>query len=1104
MVSRGTNTVVPPNLIPPGATMITPDQLPLIDLVQPDIDRIVTTVPGGVPNVQDIYALSPAQEDIFFHHLFTGGGADVLIDQIVFADRRRLDAYLDAAERVVERHDVLRTSFVWEGLARPAQVVWHTARLQIEGGQPRANSGEARRFDPRRHQIDLTRAPLWHLVIEKEPDGERWLATELMHRLVGDQSTLEIVHAEVDALLRGEELQAPLQYRSLVAHTRLGRGAEGHKRFFEHMLRDVDEPTAPFGLTEVHRDAGIAESRVTLSTSLNTQLRERAGRLGVSLASLCHVAWAHVMARASDRDHVVFGTVLRSSRADRAIGQYSNVLPIRLNRDDLGVEVTVQQTHALLAELLLHEHASLALAQRCSGIAPGLPLFSALLTYRKRRAPTDGEEEAEWRGVDEHMNFPIVLSVEDFGNALGLTAQVVQPVSPARVCAMIERGLEQLADALERRPSMPVRMIDTLPVAERTLLLDTWNATQAPYPSAQCIHSLFEQQVARTPDAIAVVQGDAALTYAELNAQANQLAHRLIRFGICPGHLVGLCVERRPHLVIGVLAVLKAGGAYVPLDPSHPRERVRELLSDAAPELVLADEAGRQALGEDKARVVPIDDPTAWAEERELNPCVPGLSSRHLLYVIYTSGSTGTPKGVMVEHQAVVNRLVWMQNAYGLDATDMVLQKTPYGFDVSAWEIFWTLLYGSTMVLAAPDGHRDTAYLVELIQKRGVTTVHFVPSMLSGFLDAPGVEHCTSLRRVICSGESLPAATVVACRRALPAAQLHNLYGPTEAAIDVTSWRCPDDFSGHTVSIGRPIANTQIYLLDANGQPAPIGVLGELYIGGAGVARGYLRRPALTAERFVPDPFGRAPGARMYRTGDLARYLPDGNLEFLGRNDHQVKIRGNRIEVGEIEARLAKHPVVREVVVIAREYAAAGQTLVAYVTTAESDVEDLASKLREYLAGQLPEYMVPPVYVPLEALPLTKNGKLDRGALPSPSSLRTATRARDETPPTSLEQELMHLWTEMLGVPVTSTASNFFELGGHSLLLVRLANRLRAMFGLDLQLRVLFDTSTISRLAREIADRLAALAQNDELADLLTQIEAMSPEEAQGLLDRPD
>ncbi|RWO72098.1 MAG: amino acid adenylation domain-containing protein, partial [Mesorhizobium sp.] len=452
------------------------------------------------------------------------------------------------------------------------------------------------------------------------------------------------------------------------------------------------------------------------------------------------------------------------------------------------------------------------------------------------------------------------------------------------------------------------------------------------------------------------------------------------------------------------------------------------------------------------------------------DPRALGLTARHLAYVIYTSGSTGTPKGAQNEHRAIINRLIWMQKAYALNATDVVLQKTPFGFDVSAWEFFWTLLEGATLVLAPPAAHKDPDALVNLIISRRITTAHFVPSMLVSFMDTNGVDRCTSLKRLVCSGEALPASLAQKVQRVLPWTGLHNLYGPTEAAIDVTAWTCPADFDGSVVPIGRPIANTRVYLLDGHGGPVPFGAVGELCIGGAGVARGYLNRPDLTAERFIASPF--VDGDRLYRTGDLARYLPDGNLEFLGRNDEQVKIRGFRIEPGEIAARLCEHAWLREAVVVARQDRAGDKHLVAYVVCAPeagSDDDDgggLAGALRAHLGARLPDYMVPSAFVRLAALPLTPNGKLDRKALPAPADDAYARRSY-EAPRGAVETALAQIWAELLGVERVGRHDHFFELGGHSLLAVQLLSRASDL-GLNFSAADAFQAPVLKDLASKV------------------------------------
>ncbi|MDX0061335.1 non-ribosomal peptide synthetase, partial [Sinorhizobium meliloti] len=500
---------VPANLITEHSTAITPQMLPLIELAQPEIDRIVATVPGGVGNIQDIYGLSPLQDGILFHHLLASRGDPyLLVSQMAFADRGLLERYLGAVQQVVDRHDILRTAFVWEGVSSLAQVVWRRAPLQVSEVELDDCDGSGadelrRRFDPRQYRLDLGQAPLMRFVIAREPGSGRWLLLVLQHHLIGDHTTAEVMHAEVRAVLdgRAHELPAPQPFRNLVAQARLGVDAKAHEEFFQEQLADIDEPTMPFGLSEVRGDgSGVGEAQRMLPQALNDRLRQQARRLGVSLASLCHLAWGQVMARSSGREQVVFGTVLfgrmhAGAGADRAMGLFINTLPVRLDLDGTGVEASVRTTHARLSELLAHEHASLALAQRCSGVAAPAPLFSALLNYRHNTPAAACEADdvlsgMERLGGEERTNYPLTLSVEDFGEALGLTAQVVEPVSADRVCGYMQQVLEQLAEALEHAPNRPVRDLDILPAAERTYLLEDLNRTAAAYPSERCIHEL--------------------------------------------------------------------------------------------------------------------------------------------------------------------------------------------------------------------------------------------------------------------------------------------------------------------------------------------------------------------------------------------------------------------------------------------------------------------------------------------------------------------------------------------------------------------------------------------------------------------------------------
>ncbi|MCP3468522.1 non-ribosomal peptide synthetase [Bradyrhizobium sp. CCGUVB23] len=940
---------VPANLISEQSTAITPEMLPLIELTQGEIDRIVATVPGGAGNIQDIYGLSPLQDGILFHHLLAGQGDPyLLVSQMAFADRGLLERYLGAVQRVVDRHDILRTSFVWEGLSRPAQVVWRNAPLGVSevalAGCDGPGPDELRlRFDPRRQRIELGRAPLLRFVIAREAGGARWLLLQLQHHLIGDHTTLEVMHAEVRAVLEGREheLSAPQPFRNLVAAARLGVDAKAHEEFFRTMLADIDEPSTPFGLREVHGDgSGAREAQRMLPQALNARLRVQARRLGVSLASLCHLAWGQVVARSSGREQVVFGTVLfgrmhGGAGGDRTMGLFINTLPLRLDLDGSGVEASVRTTHARLSELLAHEHASLALAQRCSGVAAPAPLFSSLLNYRHNMPAAisgagadDGLSGVEWLGGEERTNYPLTLSVEDFGEALGVTAQVAEGVSADRVCGYMQRTLEQLAEALERAPNTPVRELDILPAAERAYLLEELNRTAAAYPSEACIHELFEAQVARAPEAVAVVCAEERVSYGELNARANRLAHHLTGLGVRPDQPVAICLARSVAMVVGLLAILKAGGAYLPLDPAYPSARLRQVLDDAAPPLVLADAAGRAALGCEALldrTVVDLDTATpAWANlpASDPDPRALGLSSRHLAYVIYTSGSSGTPKGVMVEHASTVNLLQWSSAVFAESEISRMLFSTSISFDLSVYECFVPLSQGGTLYVV------DNA-LALAQTSLDVTLINTVPSALAALLDKNAVPASASIINL--AGERLKAGLIEKIFESSRIEKLCNLYAPSETTT-YSTWICMPRGEAVVETIGRPIANTQVYLLDGHGAPVPFGAVGELYIGGAGVARGYLNRPELTAARFIASPF--VAGDRLYKTGDLARYLPDGNLEFLGRNDEQVKIRGFRIEPGEIAARLCEHALVREAVVVAREDRSGDKHLVGYVVCA--------------------------------------------------------------------------------------------------------------------------------------------------------------------------
>ena len=600
-----------------------------------------------------------------------------------------------------------------------------------------------------------------------------------------------------------------------------------------------------------------------------------------------------------------------------------------------------------------------------------------------------------------------------------------------------------------------------------------WNDTGVNFPFTT-LHTLIERQMDRTPDRCAVKFEQHTLSYAELDRRANQLAHFLLAHGVQPDTLVGICMERSLEMVIALVAVLKAGAAYLPIDPDYPLERLTFMLDDAQLPILLTQShlVARLPLGDTPRLALDAEWETvaAYAETRPNLPLTPD----HLAYTIYTSGSTGNPKGAMNTHRGIVNRLLWMQNQYGLTEDDTVLQKTPFSFDVSVWEFFWPLLTGARMVLAKPNGHRDSSYLVQLIENESITVIHFVPSMLQLFLTDREVSRCRSLRHVICSGEALSLTLQTRFFEQL-SAELHNLYGPTEAAVDVSYWRCRPDQHQHTVPIGKPVANTQLYILDEAMNPVPLGAEGELYIGGVQVARGYWNRPKLSAERFLPDPFfhqvvpaayhAQNPHPQLYKTGDLARYLSDGNIDFLGRIDHQVKLRGFRIELGEIEVTLEKHPSIHEACVMMREDKPGDQRLVAYLVQKPEAVATQQT-LQTWLGRFLPDYMVPSAFVTLPHLPLSPNGKRDRKALPAPNQNRPALDTQYAPPRNPLESYLVELWQDILNLDQVGIDDRFFDLGGSSLQGAQFINRLKDALGEFIYIVTLFAAPTIAEYAQ--------------------------------------
>ncbi|WP_438332861.1 amino acid adenylation domain-containing protein [Burkholderia pseudomallei] len=1094
---------IPPNLIADGDEHITPAQLTLVALSQESIDALVTKVEGGAANVQDIYPLAPLQEGILFHHLMSGESDPyVLSGVLAFRGREVMERFVSALQQVIDRHDILRTGFFWEGLEQPVQVVQRRATLPVSVVELDAREGDIvrqleARFDSRGYRMDVSRAPLMHVHAACDGEHERWVARVLFHHLSIDHTTLERVIEEARAIGQGraEDLPQPVPFRNFVAQARLGVSEADHEAYFRAKLGDIDEPTAPFGLLSVQGDGReIAEAARRLKPELSGALRGHARRLGVSAASMMHVAWGLVLSRTTGRQDVVFGTVLfgrmqGGAQSDRALGLFINTLPVRMRVAQTGVEASVKETHAQLAELMRHEHAPLVLAQRCSGVPAQTPLFTSLLNYRYSKPKVAAAHIAD--GVElldghERTSYPLSMTVDDHERDFTIVAKVCERIGPQRVCELMELALEQLTRALSANPGGELAELDVLPAAERTQVLHGWNETGRAYARDACLHQLFEAQVSRTPEAAAVICGDETLSYTDLDARANRLAHYLRGQGVGPDTRVGLALGRGVEMMTGLLAILKAGGAYVPLDPGYASERLRAILDDSRPAVVLADAAGRTAL-DALAGAPPIADLHAdasrWSALPSTPPRVEGLTPRHLAYVIYTSGSTGQPKGVMVEHASVVN--LWRALDEAIYRTHPSARRVSLNASIAFDSLVkqWVqLLSGRTLVVVPEPVRFDGRRLLDAIGRDRIDVFDCTPSQLALIEGARGPEDEAYPQVTLVGGEAIGEGMWSELASA-SSRTYYNVYGPTECTVDATLARITAEHAPH---IGGPLANVRAYVLNERLSPAPVGVRGELYIGGAGVARGYLNRPELTRERFIDDPF--VAGGRLYRTGDLARWRTDGRLEYLGRNDFQVKIRGFRIELGEIEAQLAKVADVREVVVLARDSAAEvhdnatpnapmpksssapEKRLVAYYT-GDADV----AALRAQAAQHLPSYMVPSAYVRLDAWPLTPNGKLDRRALPAPADDAYA-RAEYEAPRGAREEALAAIWRELLHVERVSRHDNFFELGGHSLLAVQLVSRLRQALSVEVALGTVFDAPVLSALAERLeAENTAVL-----------------------------
>jgi amino acid adenylation domain-containing protein len=1059
------------------------------DLQSPPIRRI---------SGQETLSLSYAQQRLWFLDQLEPNSSFYNIPAAVrLRGRLDLTALEQSFREVIRRHEALRTTFaVLAGV--PVQRIdtapeFSLAVLDLS----RVDEAEARRVAAEESQrpFDLSTGPLLRASVLRLSEQEHVLLCT-MHHIISDGWSMGVLIKELttlyEAYATGQQSPLPeleIQYADYAHWQRewlRGEVLEKQLSYWKQQLAGapaVLELPADYPRPAVQSFRGAHQS-LTLSAELSNGLKALSQREGVTLFMTLLAAFETLLSRYSGQQEIVIGTPIAGrnrAETENLIGFFINTLVLRT---DLSGNPGFEELLRRVREVTLgaYAHQEVPFEKLVEELQPErdmsrTPLFQVMLVLQNATATEvvkiEGLEVSGVGGESGTAKFDLTLSVSETGDGrLQALWEYNTDLFKSDTIGRMMDHFEVLLGAVVANPEQQLSKLKLLSDEEQEQILVHWNSTAVEYPRGKCLHQLFEEQVERTPGAVAVVYEGDQLTYNELNVKAQRLANHLKILGVGPESLVGLCVERSLEMMVGLLGILKAGGAYVPIDPSYPAQRLSFMLADAQVRVLLTQQRLVPSLPEHEATVVCLDgDWKAEASTHGDAEC--RVTADNLAYMIYTSGSTGQPKGAMTTHAAICNRLLWMQEAFGLDATDTVLQKTPISFDVSVWELFWPLLTGARLVVARPGGHQENGYLVQLMAEQKVTTVHFVPSMLQAFVEEKRLGSCERLRRVICSGEALGKGLQDRFMKRVGWAELYNLYGPTEAAVDVTSWRCRES-DARAIPIGRPIANTSVYILDGEMNATPIGVSGELYIGGVGLARGYWQRADLTADRFVPHPHSAAPGARLYRTGDVAGLREDGAIEYVGRADNQVKLRGFRIELGEVEAALATHASVGEVAVVMREDEPGDNRLVAYVVHRDKKVVT-AGELIEHLKGQLPEYMTPSRFVILAAMPLTPSGKLDRRALPAPDHSRPELEDRFVAPRTPIEEVLSGIWSEVLRVEEVGVNDSFFELGGHSLLATQVISRAREAFGVDLALRVLFEHPTVRRMARVVQQ-----AQRDE------------------------
>jgi len=1039
----------------------------------------------NLDNVETFYPLSPGQQGILFHSVFDPASY-AYFGQLGFTFFESIDvpAFERAWQQVIQRHPVLRTFFVWEGLKEPVQVIRPDVQTTIEQHDWRNMTEPEQRAKlehflqaDRERGLDLTKAPLLRLtLIRLGEESCRFIWSH--HHVVVDGWSAPLILNELLSLYvsyrRGEQLDlpAPRPYRDYIAWL-AKQDVKKAEEYWRSLLKGFSTPTP----LEIERKSGEKlksaeahtadgwEREIEVSPDLLRRLQEVGRKQRLTLNTIVQGAWAILLSKYSGLGDVVYGATVSGrpaelQGADEMVGLFINTLParVRVRPDELLADL-LKQIQDQQLETRQYEYSRLVDVQTWSEVERGSSLFDTIFVFenypvKKLSSDASGSLKIDNVTFNQRTNYSLTFAA-GLGTSLVLRILYDPRKYSGDSINHVLRHLTNLLEEFAKGPDRQINEIDILSAEEREQILRTWNETRTEYPGNTNVARLFEDQAEKNGEGIAVVGDSERLSYRELNERSNQLAHYLQAKGVGPEHVVGLCVDRGVGMVVGLLAILKAGGAYLPLDGSYPQERLNYMLTDSRARLVVTESRYTEVMSSVTRELVVMDE--EWKEIASLSrERVAGeADSENLAYVIYTSGSTGQPKGVMVQHRSLSNLVRAQVEVFGITSVSCVLQFASFSFDASVSEIFSVLLTGATLHVTNPERLRPGMDLITVLRNRKITVVTLPPSILAVLAD----EDLPQLQTLVTAGEACSAEIVT---RWAGGRRFINAYGPTETTVCATMSE-PLQI-GQPPTIGKPTANGQIFILDPSQHPVPVGIAGEIYVGGDLLARGYFNRPDLTAERFLPDPFSGEIGGRIYRTGDLARYLADGNIEYIGRIDHQVKLRGFRIEPGEIETVLQQHPGVSKAVVIVREDVVGDKRLVAYIT-APGEPAINVKELQESLKSKLPAYMVPFAVIAMDAFPLTAAGKVDRQALPAPSSSRAESGSAYAAPRNQAERTIVQIWCNVLQLEKVGIHENFFDLGGHSLLMLQVHGKLKEAFEKDISMMQMFGYSTVSSLA---------------------------------------